>query len=1295
MKQRTRVAMWMAGRIALSLLLSFLLLPGGDWNGVAQAAGAPAPQPNAGANFAPQLLAMFHPAAAAASAAASAMPQAPVSVTLGTITVPSSGEAGVNNVYVSGTGFPAGTILPASVSVTFATSCGGASVASTSPSLVQTIVGTTRRLQVLIPGGLGANTYYLSVSGTTTTGTAFASVTCSQVQVTVPSATLSPNSGAVGQQNLSVAITGVGTHFSQGVTTASFGAGITVASLTVASATSATAVVNIAGNAELGASNVTVSTNAEVLTLVNAFTVTGAKPVITQNPVNVTVNAGSTATFTAAATGSPTPTVQWQVSTDGGATFNNVAGATATTLSFATTAGQNGNLYRAVFTNTSGSATTTAATLTVDFAPTVTSNPTNASVAAGSTATFSAAASGNPTPTVQWQVSTDGGATFTNVSGATATTLSLVAVTAGQNGNQYRAVFTNSVGSATTTAATLTVTTSGTPTILSIAPNSSLAGVSLAVTITAQNTHFVNGTTTANFGPGIAVGTGVSGAFGPVTVTSATTATAQLTIAANAPLASRTVSVKTNTEQESLINGFSVVGSPMVLYVSPNSANPGSSVMVSIVGMFTHFQQGVSVANFGAGISVGGGAAGAAGPITVTSPTTATANLTIAAGATLGLRAPIIVTSGTESAPWSSPGFFVLSNVTGAPPTVTITSPTEGATVSSLTTVTGSVVSPNLAYWTLSYQGSGSTTFTQFATGTTTTVSGAFDPTMLVNGIATIQLTGIDQSGQTSSTVVHVSVMGNVKVGNFTLAFNDLNIPVAGIPITLIRTYDSRVKSSEDFGFGWALSYSTVKVETSDTLGNNWVTNTTSGELGLPNYCVQPNQKYVVSVRLQDGTVYQFTPTATAATECALVQPPETVDLQFNPIGTTPANATLTQPNSTGLLLSSPGGGATQLLDQNTFDVYGLQGDTDGWTLTLGNGQVLQLSMTSGLQGLTDTNGNTLSFTATGIISSPSGKSVTYARDSQNRITTITDPNGNKLNYAYNSNGDLTSYTDARGNVSTFSYDGNHDLLSFMDPRGVQPVRTVYDDSGRLIQVIDAFGHVVNLSNDVGANTETVTDALGNPTTFVYDANGNILQETDALGNVYTKTYDSNGNKLTDTNALGYTTSYSYDANNNQLTKTDPLGHTTTFTYGATNKPLTQTDPLGRVVTSAYDVKGNLTSATDALGHSTTYTFNSMGLPLTVTDPLGHTTTSVYDSNGNVTQQTDTLGNVTSFTYDANNNALTKAVARTKSDGTQETLTTQYQYDAQNHLVKTINPDGSSSQVLYNVLGQKSDQIDG
>jgi hypothetical protein len=94
-----------------------------------------------------------------------------------------------------------------------------------------------------------------------------------------------------------------------------------------------------------------------------------AYPTITTQPANQTVTAGQTATFTAAATGSPTPTVQWQVSTDGGATFSNVSGATSTTLSFTTASSQNGNRYRAVFTNSAGTAMTTAATLTVNAVP--------------------------------------------------------------------------------------------------------------------------------------------------------------------------------------------------------------------------------------------------------------------------------------------------------------------------------------------------------------------------------------------------------------------------------------------------------------------------------------------------------------------------------------------------------------------------------------------------------------------------------------------------------------------------------------------------------------------------------------------------------------------------------------------------------------------------------------------------------------------------------------------------------------------------------------------------------------
>ena len=87
---------------------------------------------------------------------------------------------------------------------------------------------------------------------------------------------------------------------------------------------------------------------------------------VTTQPVNQTVTTGQTATFTAAATGSPTPTAQWQVSTDGGATYTDIAGANSATFTLATTTtSQNGYRYRAVFTNILGSATTIAAILTV------------------------------------------------------------------------------------------------------------------------------------------------------------------------------------------------------------------------------------------------------------------------------------------------------------------------------------------------------------------------------------------------------------------------------------------------------------------------------------------------------------------------------------------------------------------------------------------------------------------------------------------------------------------------------------------------------------------------------------------------------------------------------------------------------------------------------------------------------------------------------------------------------------------------------------------------------------------
>ena len=185
-------------------------------------------------------------------------------------------------------------------------------------------------------------------------------------------------------------------------------------------------------------------------------------PMVTNGPVSQSVSANQTVSFTAAASGNPVPTVQWQLSTDHGNTFNDIPGANSLSYSFTAVANQTGDEYRAVFTNSQGSATTTAASLTVTATPlyttpAVTTNPVGQSVSANQTVSFTAAASGNPVPTVQWQLSTDHGNTFNDIPGANSLSYSFTAV-ANQTGDEYRAVFTNSQGSATTTAASLTVT---------------------------------------------------------------------------------------------------------------------------------------------------------------------------------------------------------------------------------------------------------------------------------------------------------------------------------------------------------------------------------------------------------------------------------------------------------------------------------------------------------------------------------------------------------------------------------------------------------------------------------------------------------------------------------------------------------------------------------------------------------------------------------------------------------------------------------------------------------------------
>ncbi len=190
-------------------------------------------------------------------------------------------------------------------------------------------------------------------------------------------------------------------------------------------------------------------------------------PSITQHPSNQTVPQGGSASFTVGATGSSPLSYQWQKDgsdlTDGG----HYSGCTTPTLTITSADSTDAAGYRCVATNSYGSATSSAATLTISApaAPTITLQPSNQSVMPGGTAAFTVAATGSMPLSYQWQKSqvdlADGG----HCSGATTATLTVSNADSGDEA-AYRCIVTNSYGGATSDEGTLTVSTCTTPTLL-------------------------------------------------------------------------------------------------------------------------------------------------------------------------------------------------------------------------------------------------------------------------------------------------------------------------------------------------------------------------------------------------------------------------------------------------------------------------------------------------------------------------------------------------------------------------------------------------------------------------------------------------------------------------------------------------------------------------------------------------------------------------------------------------------------------------------------------------------------
>jgi hypothetical protein len=519
---------------------------------------------------------------------------------------------------------------------------------------------TEHSLTVTVPPGATTGPILVSVGSL---------MTISPTYFTVLPATITqlvPNSGLAGQ-TLSVAVTGQYTHFVNGTTTADFGGGITVNSVSVTSATAATVSITISPTAAPGGRTVTLTTGSEAACITGGFTVVGSLTIQTTSlpdgqqgvPYSASVLvSGGTQPYTWAITSGALPT---------GVTLNTSTGVISGTPSvsgtFTITVGVN---------DSSSPVQTKSASYT--FTLVGVAVITGASPASGHQAdtSDSITLTGQFTHFVQGQTSVSFGSSdvtvipgSVTVNSATSVTVSISIATTALIGARNVTVTT---GSEVAVGNSVFTVLAGVPAV-SLSPNFGVQGTNPTITITGTFTHFTQGQTTANFG-------GSDITAGAVTVNSPTQATVQIQISIAASLGQRTIFI--NTGSESAAGTFTVTaGTPVVVSVNPNVGGQNvASLNVTVNANFTSWANQTTVASFGPGISVGGGPVGGFGPVTVANSGQFTASISIAASAVLGPRT-ITVQTGSEQE--IAAGAFTVENCTTTAASALYTSPFSGA----------------------------------------------------------------------------------------------------------------------------------------------------------------------------------------------------------------------------------------------------------------------------------------------------------------------------------------------------------------------------------------------------------------------------------------------------------------------------------------------------------------------------------------------------------------------------------------------------------------------------------------
>lgn len=530
----------------------------------------------------------------------------------------------------------------------------------------------------------------------------------------------------------------------------------------------------------------------------------------------------------------------------------------------------------------------------------------------------------------------------------------------------------------------------------------------------------------------------------------------------------------------------------------------------------------------------------------------------------------------------------------------------------------------------------------------TSSVIATFDGTMLKNNSYLLRVVAWNDIGLGWAEPLPLNVVGESKLGRNRLEFNDISVNLAGFPLTFTRVYDS-IQAEEDgeLGYGWSLDLQDPDIrETVPDTGVAGIFGATPFRVGTRVYITAPTGE-----RLG----FTFMPEPGAASAFGAIY-----KAVFEP--DTGNYHQLTVPEGDRAFLEVRDDGTVGLF------FFSLPYNPTKYVLTAPNGQRYTYHEDKGFLQAEDAHGNTVTLGRDGVDHSL-GLGLTFGRDAQGRITSVTDPEGDVWTYGYDTNGDLVSVTDPDARVTTYTYLSNpaHYLDGIMDPLGRMPVRYEYDnDSGRLIATIDEAGNRHEVNWDPASFTGSVTDRRGNTTNVVYNERGNVIQRTDPMGNVTTLEYgdpanpdkqtaviDARGERYEMTyNERGQLTryklplttgiaganrlDYTYDDAGNLTKVRDFRNRVWDFEYDEMGKLTKYDPPTAQAENNRYSPEGLLIASEDdtGSGYALNYRYDANGLFAGVSDTIGYDVAVEFTKSGQPKGGTDARGQDYAFVYD-------------------------------------------------------------